>query len=192
MTLPRSLLALALASALSACSGFTHLHSPKTLPPRGGSATMNALVPVDFSVRVGVADGWDAGVRFTGPGLGFSEIHADVQRDLRPGRDGRTVSLGMGVGLSRALHEWVLERDGGTAWSFQPYAAFGDERAYAALRPVIVVSREDGARGWLPILTAGTVRGDRVKLVPEVNLVGLTLPTAGLGVQYRVGELWRP
>lgn len=192
MTLAKSLSALALAAALGGCSSFTHFHSPRTLPERGGSATINALIPVDFSVRVGVARGWDAGLRFTRPGAGFTEVHADVQRDVDPGGEGRTAAFGFGVGLSTAMHEWVLNADGGTAWVLQPYASFGDERAYAAVRPNLVVSRSDGRVGWLPILTAGTVRGDRVKLVPELNLVGLTLPTLGLGVQYRDGELWKP
>lgn len=190
MTLPRSLAALVLAAALSGCAGFTHLHSPKTLPERGGSATVNVMVPIDFSVRFGIADGWDAGLRFTRPGEGYTEIHADVQRDLYPGRDGRTLSLGLGAGVSTALNEWVLNSAGGTALVLQPYAAAGDERAYAALRPTLVFSPREDRLGWTPIVSVGTVRGgSRVKVVPELNLIG-SLPTLALGVQYRDDRLW--
>lgn len=184
MTAARLLASVSLCAALTGCSGFTHFHSPRALPARGGTATVNVLVPVDFSLRVGLGHGWDAGLRFTRPGIGFTEVHADVQRDLRPGGDGRTTALGAGVGLSTAFNEWVLHERGGTSVVLQPYVAHGDDRAYAALRPTLVVSPDDGRTGWLSLATLGTARGDRTRLVPEVSLVG-RIPTVGLGLQYR-------
>ena len=144
-------------AALAGCSGFTHLHSPRPLAARGASATVGVVVPEDFSLRFGLGNGWDAGFRFTAPGMGFRELHADVQRDPDPG---------------------------GTAVVFQPYVAHGDDRAYAALRPTLVFSPDDGRTGWLSLVSAGTARGDRVRLVPELNLVGLR-PTLALGLLLR-------
>lgn len=187
--LRRLLLAAALLP-LAACSGVAHLHPPRALPSGETSAAVNALVPIDFALRVGLGDGWDAGLRFSLPARGFTEVelHADVQRDLDPGGDGGTVALGLGAGVSTTFGEFVFREPEGTALVLQPYAAYGNRRDYVAARPAF--GRVLGAEGWRfePIWTVGTLRGgDGWWLAPELSLLGRT-PAAALGVGYATAE----
>jgi hypothetical protein len=181
--------AVLLAAGLNACSGYTHLHGPKPVGHRGATATVNALMPVDFSIRAGFGSGWDGGLRFSLKRWGFSDVHLDVQRDLYPGRDGNTVSVGMGAGLSSSFSELIFDETGGQTLSLQPYVGFGDDREYGAVRAIYVRSLATGETRVLPSVTAGMVRGGDTGLIPEVSLVSRT-PVLAFGIQRRWTDVW--
>lgn len=194
---------LALASFVgSGCVSLSIFQPPETLEEGelvGGVGAAGFSVPGDTAedatvsfwpeagFRLGLGGGFDVGAKFAGVPP-FGTIYGDVRWQLVPGPLAVTAGLG-------GSYAGVTEVDGEefTFSAVYPSLAVGSDRLWVAGRGIIVST---GSADELFVsdalwgVVAGTALGDRVRLLPEIEMYfGEDEVLLGLGLGLQVGIL---
>ncbi|MDX1674382.1 MAG: hypothetical protein R3314_06200 [Longimicrobiales bacterium] len=205
MRLIRSLPLLLIAPFVAGCVSFSIFQGPETLEQgelTGGVAASFYSLPGDtagdgqtggpwpeLGVRYGLGANLDLGVKFAGIPP-FGTTYADLRWQITDA----PVPVTAGLGGSYVSWDPGNETDTFSFSALYPSLAVGTDRLWVAGRGIIVSAGTTGdlfvaERLWG--IVAGTSIGDRVRLLPELQvyfgendpLVGL-----GLGLQFRIRE----
>lgn len=182
------------------CVSFSTFNSPQTTPKGSGSLGAGAAVfgvgegetgifPEAFG-RIGIAEQWDVGIKVA-PHVFFSDLkYQFVDRRL-------DVAADLGVSYGGFL--------GASTIAAYPGVFVGTDHFYVGGRQTILAGQfapEDGglfdeaspfSGNFTTVVAGGSIGGDRVRLLPEVNLhlpieEGDPIVMPGFGLKYRFGE----
>jgi hypothetical protein len=179
---------------LTGCMSYTTLQSSKTLEPGqviiGGGISESGTIRSEVNSRVGVVKRFDVGAKIEAGPLYF----VDGKYQILQG----PINVSADLGWAYFSYDGDFGQDKGKFTSWYPMLMVGQDHWYIALKEVYFSAQSDfelfGAwkfkgSGWISTnITAGAIVGEKVRFLPEMNLIisrgGSAVIVPAIGLQF--------
>jgi hypothetical protein len=182
---------------LTGCMSYTTLQSPKTLEPGEVLIGAGAAIPTEASrpifevnSRVGIIRNFDVGAKLAAGNVIFLDGKYQILQD--------PIYISADLGWSYfSISDDIAGNFHGKSTCWYPMIIAGQDYWYVAVKKVymstdgeveLIGSWNFSGSGWLSTnIVAGVILGDKIRLIPEVNLIipdhgnkSIFIPAVGL------------
>jgi hypothetical protein len=176
---------------------YTTLQSPKTLEPgevlagAGISSPNASSLGLEVNTRVGIVKNFDVGAKFNIGSLIFLDGKFEIIQN--------PIYLSADIGWSYFSYSGDYGHDKGKTTCWYPTIIAGQDHWYVAVKRVYMLTESEfdfigiwkySGSGWISTnFTAGAILGDKIRFIPEINMIMLdktdqTIFVPAIGLQF--------